>query len=129
MGNKWLNADSKTIASVLQGFSLARTFGTPPTGWLSLYRKGLSMSARRVGRALGCSHQAVLQFEKAEVRSSITLKSLRTMADALGCDLVYGLLPKAKSTPASPPTPATAPASAQKSKDLQGLIESLGKRV
>jgi predicted DNA-binding mobile mystery protein A len=36
-----------------------------------------------------------LQLEKAEAEDRITLKSLRTAANALDCDLVYALVPKA----------------------------------
>jgi enoyl-CoA hydratase/carnithine racemase len=34
------------------------------------------------------------QFEKSETDYRITLKSLSQAADALGCDLVYALVPK-----------------------------------
>ena len=34
------------------------------------------------------------QFEKSETEYRITLNSLRQVADALGCDLVYALVPK-----------------------------------
>jgi predicted DNA-binding mobile mystery protein A len=35
-----------------------------------------------------------VQLEKAEAEDRITLKSLRAAANALGCDLVYALVPK-----------------------------------
>ena len=34
------------------------------------------------------------QFEKSETEYRITLNSLRQVADALGCDLVYALVPR-----------------------------------
>ena len=36
-----------------------------------------------------------MQLEKAEAEDRITLKSLRAAAQALGCELVYALVPKA----------------------------------
>jgi hypothetical protein len=40
-------------------------------------------------------------MEKAEADDRITLKSLRTIAGALDCDLVYALVPRASSLQAS----------------------------
>lgn len=40
------------------------------------------------------SRQLVLQQEKAESEDRITLKSLRALADALECDLVYAVVPR-----------------------------------
>ena len=46
---------------------------------------------------MGTSRQLSLQQEKAEAEDRITLKSLRALADALDCDLVYALVPRAGS--------------------------------
>jgi ACT domain-containing protein len=46
---------------------------------------------------MGTSRQLTLQQEKAESEDRITLKSLRVLAQALDCDLVYGLVPRAGS--------------------------------
>jgi predicted DNA-binding mobile mystery protein A len=46
---------------------------------------------------MGTSRQLSLQQEKAEAEDRITLKSLRTLANALDCDLVYALVPRATS--------------------------------
>ncbi len=43
---------------------------------------------------MGVSQAAVAQFEKAEKDGSITLKSLRSAAEALDCTLVYALVPR-----------------------------------
>jgi hypothetical protein len=45
---------------------------------------------------LGSSRQLALQQEKAEAEERITLKNLRTLANALDCDLVYALVPRTK---------------------------------
>jgi transcriptional regulator with XRE-family HTH domain len=55
----------------------------------------LGVSAGELGRVLGVCRQLPLQFEKAEADDRITLKSLRSIANALGCDLVYALVPRA----------------------------------
>jgi transcriptional regulator with XRE-family HTH domain len=59
-------------------------------------REAAGISAGELGRILGVSRQLPLQFEKAEADDSITLRSLRTVANALNCDLVYALAPRAE---------------------------------
>jgi transcriptional regulator with XRE-family HTH domain len=66
----------------------------PEKGWIRAVREAADISAGELGRILGVSRQLPLQFEKAEIEDSITLKSLRRCADALDCDLVYALVPR-----------------------------------
>jgi hypothetical protein len=49
----------------------------------------------KVARTLKSSRQLPVQLEKAEAEDRVTLKSLRAAAQALGCELVYALVPKA----------------------------------
>jgi len=81
----------------LEGFRSAQQVSRPRQGWIRAIREALGVSAGELGRILGVSRQLPLQFEKAEANDSITLKSLRNVANALGCDLVYALLPRAGS--------------------------------
>jgi len=81
----------------LEGFRAARGTPRPPEGWIRAIREAVGVSAGELGRILGVSRQLPLQFEKAEAADSITLKSLRNVANALGCDLVYALVPRANS--------------------------------
>jgi predicted DNA-binding mobile mystery protein A len=46
---------------------------------------------------MGTSRQLPLQLEKSEADDRITLRSLRAIAGALDCDLVYALVPRANS--------------------------------
>lgn len=66
----------------------------PPRGWIRAIRDALGMTATDLGRRMGVSQAAVAQFEKAEKDGSITLKSLRSAAEALDCTLVYALVPR-----------------------------------
>jgi hypothetical protein len=43
------------------------------------------------------SGQAIQQFEQAEAEDRITLRALRRVAGAMGCELVYALVPKSGS--------------------------------
>jgi predicted DNA-binding mobile mystery protein A len=81
----------------LAAFSAARSLPRPPQGWIRAIRQALGVSSGELGRILGVSRQLPLQFEKAEAEDTITLKSLRAVANALDCNLVYALAPRAGS--------------------------------
>mgnify|MGYP000731214466 CR=1 FL=1 len=66
----------------------------PKQGWIRTIRNALGMSAGALGRRLGMTSANVLKAEKSEARDTITLKSLRKLAEALDCDLKYALVPR-----------------------------------
>jgi transcriptional regulator with XRE-family HTH domain len=66
----------------------------PVRGWLRAVREVLGLSQAELGRRLGQKRQSFADMESAEERGAITLASLQRAADAMGCDLIYALLPK-----------------------------------
>ena len=52
------------------------------------------MTLREMARRLGKVPSLAVYLEKSEAENRITLGSLRDAADALGCELVYALVPK-----------------------------------
>jgi len=52
------------------------------------------MSLRQVGKQMGSTPQLVASLEKSEANNRITLHSLEMAADAMGCKLVYAIVPK-----------------------------------
>lgn len=67
----------------------------PPLGWLRTVREGLGLSLRVVAERLGkLSPQAVHDFEKNEAVGTLTLRNLERTASAMGCRVVYLLLPQ-----------------------------------
>ena len=97
MGNESGNLRLRQLDRTLASFRAAVAVPRPQKGWIRVIREAMGVSAGEVGRILGTSRQLPLQFEKAEADDSITLKSLRKVADALDCDLVYALVPRAGS--------------------------------
>jgi len=85
----------KQLDRSLEPFQAALVVSRPQKGWIRAIREAMGVSAGELGRILGSSRQLPLQLEKAEADDRITLKSLRKAADALECDLVYALVPKA----------------------------------
>ncbi len=85
----------KQLDRTLKPFRAAAKNPRPQKGWLRAIREAAGISASEVARMLKTSRQLPIQLEKAEAEDRITLKSLRTAANALGCELVYALVPKA----------------------------------
>ena len=71
----------------------------PPEGWLRTMRKALGMSGAQLARKMGVSRALVSQAESNEVSGNVTMKTMQTMAEAMGCRFVYSVLPpKGKET-------------------------------
>ena len=66
---------------------------TPPEGWLRTVRNALGMSGAEVGKRLGVTRARVTQAEHAELTGGVTLKSMQTAAEAMGCRFVYAIIP------------------------------------
>jgi predicted DNA-binding mobile mystery protein A len=68
---------------------------TPPVkGWIRAVREALGMTAEQLGRRLGVKQSSVILLEQSEAKGSIELATLRRVADALDCTLVYAFVPK-----------------------------------
>ena len=65
----------------------------PPKGWVRAIRDALGMTTAQLGQRLGVSQPRVVEIEQGEVSGSITLNTLQRAAQALGCRLVYTLIP------------------------------------
>lgn len=94
MRNEFRSLRLKQLDRSLEPFRAAAQVPRPPKGWLRAIREAIGSSASEVARTLKTSRQLPIQLEKAEAEDRITLKSLRTVANALGCELVYALVPR-----------------------------------
>ena len=68
-------------------------FARPQRGWIKAIREALGMSTAQLARRLGVSQTRISQMEKAETESAIRLQTLKQVAEALDCTLVYALVP------------------------------------
>jgi transcriptional regulator with XRE-family HTH domain len=64
-------------------------------GWLRTVRRAVGIPAAEAAGRIGVVLSALYRMEIAEGRGVIELGTLRRAAEALGCELVYGLAPKA----------------------------------
>jgi predicted DNA-binding mobile mystery protein A len=82
------------LARTLSAFEAAKQEARPQRGWLRAIREGLGLTLETVGKKLGQSRRRIQEFEDAEAKDRITLHSLRRVAAAMDCELVYAIVPK-----------------------------------
>jgi len=66
----------------------------PSKGWIAAIRTALGMTGTALAKRLGVSHSTILDYEKGEVSGSVTLQTLRRVADALDAELIVALVPR-----------------------------------
>ncbi len=67
---------------------------SPQRGWLRAIRTALGMTSGQLARRLQTSQSAVIEYEQREIAGTISLATLRRVAAAMDCDLVYALVPR-----------------------------------
>ena len=77
----------RAAASQLQQVEL------PKEGWIASARKALGLSAAQLARALGKSRANIVAVERSEQDGRANLRTIKTMAEAMGCKLVYAIIP------------------------------------
>ena len=68
--------------------------GKGQSGWLREMRLAIGMPVDDLARRMGVKRREVNRMERAEENERIMLATLRRAAEGLGCELVYGLVPK-----------------------------------
>jgi predicted DNA-binding mobile mystery protein A len=63
----------------------------PPQGWIRTIREALGMTSTQLERRMGLSQPRIIQMEKNE--KNLKIATLKKAATALGCRLVYALVP------------------------------------
>jgi predicted DNA-binding mobile mystery protein A len=81
------------LTEQLQPTQLVHTINRPVDGWLRAVRQALGLSLKTVGGRLKVTPQAIHELEKSESVGSISLRQLEAVAGAMGCRVVYTLLP------------------------------------
>ena len=87
----------RQLERAIEPFLAAKNFPRPHKGWIRAIREATGIPLRELSQHLHKSMPLVNYLEKSEAEYRITLGSLRDVADALGCQLVYALLPKSGS--------------------------------
>jgi predicted DNA-binding mobile mystery protein A len=68
-------------------------FAPPVRGWIKAIREALGMSTAQLAKRLRVKQPSVVALEQSEAKGAIELPTLRRVAAALDCTLVYALVP------------------------------------
>jgi len=82
------------LERALRPFNTVKEVARPRRGWIGAIREATGITTRELSKRLGGSPSLASALEKSEAEYRITLGSLRDVAGALGCQLVYALVPK-----------------------------------
>jgi predicted DNA-binding mobile mystery protein A len=85
------------LERALTHFLAAKDTQRPQKGWIRAIREATGVTVRDLARRLHRAPSVAAHLEGSEAEYRITLASLRDAADALGCQLVYALVPKSGS--------------------------------
>lgn len=66
----------------------------PGRGWVRAIREALGMTTAQLARRMGVTQPRIIALEKAETSKAITMQSLERAAEAMGCRVVYVLVPE-----------------------------------
>jgi predicted DNA-binding mobile mystery protein A len=71
----------------------AKRYAAPVRGWIKAIREALGMSTAQLAKRLGIKQPSLVELEQSEAKGTIELATLRRVAEALDCALVYALVP------------------------------------
>ncbi len=71
-----------------------RALKQPPEGWIVTVRKALGISAAQLGRMVERTRANISAAEQSEQNERITLQTMKTLAEAMGCKFVYAIVPE-----------------------------------
>jgi predicted DNA-binding mobile mystery protein A len=68
-------------------------YSPPLRGWIKAVREALGMTTAQLAKRLGMKQPSVVAIEQSEAKGTIELATLRRVAEALECTVVYALVP------------------------------------
>ena len=78
----------------LHPFQKAEKVLIPDKGWIHTIRTTLNMTMMQLGVKLNITRQGVKRIEESEAKGTISINSLKEVAEAMDCKFVYGFVPK-----------------------------------
>jgi len=94
MGQEYSRLKLKQVEELVRPFRRISRAPAPRGGWVRAVREALGMSAQQLGARVRVKRQTIENFERSEAQGKITLDSLNRLASALGCRVVYALVPE-----------------------------------
>lgn len=94
MSNRKQKLILEQISRNLATFQEGSQTPVPSEGWVRTIRKAINMTLGQLARRLQKKPPTINDFEKREQAGTITLQSLREIAEAMDMKLVYAIVPK-----------------------------------
>jgi predicted DNA-binding mobile mystery protein A len=70
-----------------------KRYATPVRGWVKAIREALGMTTAQLAKRLNVKQPSVAALEQSEEKGTVELATLRRVAEALDCTLVYAFIP------------------------------------
>lgn len=84
----------KQIDLSLSSMKQSSLLSPPAPGWVRTIRKALGMTIAQLANRMQLNPSRIVKIEMSENTQGITLRTMQSVADALECDFVYGLVPR-----------------------------------
>ena len=76
-----------------EAFGPAKRYSPPARGWIKAVREALGMTTAQLAKRLRMKQPSIVAIEQSEARGTIELATLRRVAEAFDCTVVYALVP------------------------------------
>jgi predicted DNA-binding mobile mystery protein A len=93
MTNKFKKLMREQVQENLNDLLILTNKPVPPKGWIRTIRDALGISSYVLAKRLKCNRANVTRIEQREKKQTISLETLEEVAKALGCKLIYCLVP------------------------------------
>jgi predicted DNA-binding mobile mystery protein A len=95
MKKKFKDLERKQLVKKLNSLASSPIpYAIPREGWVRTLRKVLGMTSSQLAKRLGVQQSRVSEIEKGEIDHKLTLKTLISTAQALGCRFEYAFIPE-----------------------------------
>lgn len=78
----------------IEGLRVVKEKASVRDGWINYMRTALGLTLSELAKLVSLSTATVAQAERREVEGQVSLSTLKKMAEAMDCDLVYAFVPK-----------------------------------
>jgi predicted DNA-binding mobile mystery protein A len=83
----------RQLDDLLKPLASLTSMKVPAKGWIHEIRHALGMSGTQLAARLRIAQPSLVDLEQSELKKSITLRTLEKAAAALGCRVVYAIVP------------------------------------
>lgn len=81
------------VEASVEPFKAVLDQSAPSGGWVRAVREALGMTHAQLAQRLGKTQQTIEGMQRSEAAGTIQLDTLRQLAEAMGCKLVYAVVP------------------------------------